>query len=115
MKDFGLGIDQRHFEADLYYAFSNIMIALRDGFLRELDNESYGMGGHIENFDRILRASDEKVWETLVLEAQVTHQFYSLRWFMLLMCQEFDLACTIRLWDGLLAAEGPQDQEADQF
>ena len=97
----------------MYLAFSNIMTHLRDGFLRELANEAYGMGGHIANFDNILRASDEAVWVTLVLDAQVTHQFYSLRWFMLLMCQECDLASTIRLWDGLLAAEGPRIEKDD--
>ena len=59
---------------------------LRDGFLRELDNEDYGIKGHIDHFDRILHVSDEKVWETLVQEAAVTHSFYCLRWFMLLMC-----------------------------
>ena len=37
----------------------------------------------------------------------MTHQFYTLRWFMLLMCQEYELLCVLRLWDTLVAAEGP--------
>ena len=45
---------------------SSLMKYLRDGFLRELDNEDYGIKGHIEHFDRILHVSDEKVWEILV-------------------------------------------------
>ena len=34
---------------------------------------------------------------------QVNHQFYCLRWFMLLLCQEFNMDNSIRLWDTLLA------------
>jgi hypothetical protein len=34
---------------------------------------------------------------------QVNHQFYSLRWFMLLLCQEFNMEDSIRLWDTLLS------------
>lgn len=33
------------------------------------------------------------------------HQFYSMKWFMLLMCQEFNITDSLRLWDTLLAAE----------
>jgi hypothetical protein len=36
---------------------------------------------------------------------EVTHSFYSMRWFMLLMCQEFNVPDTMRLWDSLLAAD----------
>ena len=86
LHNFGLGIDIRHFEADLFKAFSNIMVHLRDGFLRELDREACGMDGHVRRYDNILHASDEFVWDLLVNQAQVTHQFYCLRWFMLLMC-----------------------------
>ena len=34
---------------------------------------------------------------------QVNHQYYSLRWFMLLLCQEFNMPSSIRLWDTLLS------------
>ena len=34
---------------------------------------------------------------------QIDHRFYSLRWFMLLLCQEFNMLDTIRLWDTLLS------------
>lgn len=33
---------------------------------------------------------------------------------MLLMCQEFNLGCTMRLWDTLLAAEGPPAPATDE-
>ena len=51
--------------------------------------------------------ADYKLWDAISNKAQVTHQFYSLSWFMLLMCQEFELLAVLRLWDTLMAAEGP--------
>ena len=30
------------------------------------------------------------------------------------MCQEFNLSCTLRLWDTLLAAEGPEPSAIDE-
>ena len=30
---------------------------------------------------------------------------------MLLMCQEFELLCVLRLWDTLMAAEGPDTSQ----
>ena len=40
-------IEPKYNEASLFHAFSNIMIDLRDGFLRELDKEESGISGHI--------------------------------------------------------------------
>ena len=100
-------IDFMHFEADVFSAFSSVMADLRDGFIRELDKEASGLQGHIQHFDRVLRVVDQPVWSQIAEEAQVSHQFYTLRWFMLLMCQEFELLCVLRLWDTLTAAEGP--------
>lgn len=96
-----------HFEADVFSAFSSVMADLRDGFIRELDKEASGLQGHIQHYDRVLRVVDPAVWCEIAEEAQVNHQFYTLRWFMLLMCQEFELLCVLRLWDTLVAAEGP--------
>ena len=84
-----------------------MMAELRDGFLRELDKEASGIQGHIFHYDKILRMVDNQLWSAIAQKAQVTHQFYSLSWFMLLMCQEFELLCVLRLWDTLMAAEGP--------
>jgi hypothetical protein len=100
-------IDFMHFEADVFSAFSSVMADLRDGFIRELDKEASGLEGHLHHYDRVLRVADQRVWSEIAEAACVTHQFYTLRWFMLLMCQEFELLCVLRLWDTLAAAEGP--------
>ena len=36
-------IPTKYHESDLFFSFSNIMIELRDGFLRELDKEKNGI------------------------------------------------------------------------
>lgn len=63
----------KSFEADVFKAFTNIMVDLRDGFLRELDRESSGLDGHIIHFDRVLHVLDQKTWSLIVEEAQVSH------------------------------------------
>jgi TBC1 domain family member 13 len=95
-------IPMKYTESDAFFAFSNIMIQLRDGFLRELDKESNGIQGRIKQFSEIMKAVEPHAHRTIEGN-QVDHQFYSLRWFMLLLCQEFDMSMAIRLWDTLLA------------
>jgi hypothetical protein len=36
-------ISTKYHESDLFFSFSNIMIEMRDGFLRELDKEKNGI------------------------------------------------------------------------
>ena len=92
-------------EADLFCAFSNIMVDLRDMFLRELDHERSGLDGHIQDYVLILSSTDDQLY-SIIEENQVPHQFYCMKWFMLLMCQEFNITDSLRLWDTLLSAEG---------
>lgn len=40
-------IESVYNESNIFHAFSNIMVDLRDGFLRELDKEESGINGHI--------------------------------------------------------------------
>ena len=41
-------IPKKYFESDVFFSFSNIMVELRDGFLRELDKEKTGIQGRIK-------------------------------------------------------------------
>jgi hypothetical protein len=78
------------------------MTEIRDGFIRDLDQEESGITGKVATFAAILKQLDPRVYNNLE-EQGVNHQFYSLRWFMLLMCQEFDMSNVIRLWDSLFS------------
>jgi len=70
--------------------------------LRELDKEQSGINGKVYTYSKILKSVDPMVYEHLELHS-VNHNFYALRWVMLLMCQEFDMANVIRLWDTLFS------------
>lgn len=55
----------KSFESDVFKAFTNLMVDLRDGFLRELDRESSGLDGHINHYDRVLHVLDEETWNLI--------------------------------------------------
>ena len=46
---------------------------------------------------------------SIMNECDLNHQFYTLRWFMLLLCQDLGINDSMRLWDSLLSAEGTED------
>jgi len=48
----------KYLESDLFFCFNNLMIEIRDGFMRELDEESSGISGKVRSFANILRAID---------------------------------------------------------
>ena len=70
--------------------------------MRDLDKEKNGIDGKCKAMLSILKSVDYEVWVKLEQE-RVNPQFYALRWLMLLMCQEFDMANCVRLWDTLFA------------
>lgn len=78
-------IENKYLESDLFFCFTNLMIEVRDGFLRELDKEKSGIAGRINAFQKILKVVEPKVYKNLN-EQGVNPQFYALRWVMLLMC-----------------------------
>jgi hypothetical protein len=47
-------IANEYLESDLFFCFNNLMIEIRDGFLRELDKEKSGITGRVETFSKIL-------------------------------------------------------------
>ena len=95
-------IPVQNLESDLFFCFTNLMTEIRDGFIREMDQEQSGITGKVAEFAAILKVIDPQVFANLE-EQQVNHQFYSLRWLMLLMCQEFDMSNVISLWDTLFS------------
>ena len=95
-------ISTEYLESDVFFCFSNLMSEIKDGFMRDLDKEKNGIDGKCRAMLSILKTVDYQVWCKLEQE-RVNPQFYALRWLMLLMCQEFDMANCVRLWDTLFA------------
>ena len=58
-------ISNSYLESDLFFCFNNLMIEIRDGFLRELDREKSGISGKVKTYSNILREVDEAVYNNL--------------------------------------------------
>jgi len=69
----------------MFFCFNNLMIEIRDGFLRELDRESSGITGKVYIYAKILKQVDPLVYQHLEANG-MNHSFYALRWVMLLLC-----------------------------
>ena len=52
-------------ESDLFFSFSNIMVEMRDGFLRELDKEKNGIQGRIKMFGDIMKVVEPHAYYTI--------------------------------------------------
>ena len=90
------------FESDLFFCFNKIMSEIMDGFIRTMDSETTGINGRVKEFEFLFSQIDPELHAHLE-EQGLNPQFYSLRWLMLMLSQEFALENVIRLWDTLLA------------
>ena len=89
-------------EVDAFYCFSNLMSEAKENFVKALDNTDSGIKFRITALNNLLRRVDQGVWQHL-RNLSVNPQYYSLRWLMLMLTQEFQLVDVLRLWDSLLS------------
>jgi len=92
----------KYHESDTFWCFSKLMTEVRDGFMRTLDHEETGIKGQILTYALMLKKVDPELYDYME-QIGINHQFYSLRWLMLLLSQEFSMPNVIRLWDTLLS------------
>lgn len=93
---------KKYIESDSFFCFSILMGEIKDGFIRSLDNSSAGIKARIQSFYEILQRLEPEISKHFD-DMQVHPQFYSLRWLMLLLTQEFQISDVLRLWDSLLS------------
>ena len=62
----------QYLESDLFFCFSNLMSELKDGFLRELDQEESGLNGKCKAIEDIVRVVDPLVYTKLMSEKVTT-------------------------------------------
>jgi hypothetical protein len=55
----------QHAEADTYFCFVTLMSELRDLFLENMDDTSYGIQGRIEQLSSIVRRADTPLFDRL--------------------------------------------------
>jgi len=89
-------------EADSYFCFSRLMIDLQGSFLEKFDDTNGGIQQRIQYLNNTLQRTDRKLWEYLE-KYNVSPQYYSLRWLMLLLTQEFEMNEVLQLWDILFS------------
>lgn len=65
-------IPSMYHESDLFFSFSNIMVELRDGFLRELDKEQNGIQGRIKKYSDIMKVVEPHAYHSIEIN-QVNH------------------------------------------
>jgi TBC1 domain family member 13 len=58
-------ISQKYLESDLFFCFNNLMIEIRDGFMRELDREASGISGRVQSYANLLKEVDPLVYRNL--------------------------------------------------
>ena len=90
-------------EADAFYCFMKLMEGgVKDSFMGNLEQANHGIQIRIKCLNELLKKVDKVVWAHLEKYA-VNPQFYSLRWLLLLLTQEFELSDVLILWDALLS------------
>jgi hypothetical protein len=89
-----------HAEADSYYCFLALMEELKESFIQKFTDKGVGIQARIQAMDNLLKKVDKELWDYLN-KYGVQSYLYSLRWLMLLLTQEFELAEILRLWDTL--------------
>lgn len=93
-----------HAESDAFFCFTNVMASLMDRFNKTVDDSSIGIMAAVNDMNALLQSLDPQLAEHMKLLG-VDARFYAFRWLTLLLCQEFELPDTIRLWDTLFADE----------
>lgn len=95
-------IFRKNAEIDTFFCFTLIMGEIKDGFIRNFDQAPSGLKGRIQELNDLLKRVNKELWEHLEYE-KVNPFYYSLRWIMLLLTQEFEMNSSLRLWDSLLS------------
>lgn len=91
-----------HAEADAFYCFTNLMIHIRDNFMKIYDNSEFGILVRMQRFLMLLKKIDHDI-HYLFEKQKVKPEFYAFRWLTLLLSQEFRLPDVLRIWDSLFA------------
>jgi len=99
-------------EADAFFCFSMLMAEVRDLFTHQLDSSEQGIIGKMETLGKVLHRVDPVLAKHLLENLHLETSLYSLRWFTTLLCREFPLPDTIRLWDGLFSEDPVRRMDA---
>ena len=92
-------------EADTFWLFNALIGGddMRDVFISGFDEHDTGIHGRLITMQQLLQRHDPEVSEHLQ-EIGIEVSYYAIRWWTTLLCREFLLPDTIRLWDSMFAS-----------
>ena len=92
-------------EADTFWLFNALIGGddMRDVFISGFDEHDTGIHGRLITMQQLLQRHDPEVSEHLQ-DLGIEISFYAIRWWTTLLCREFLLPDTIRLWDSMFAS-----------
>jgi Rab-GTPase-TBC domain len=90
-------------EADTYWLLNSLLGDMRDVFISGFDEHDTGIQGRLMAMQALLHRHDPEVAEHLQ-DLGIEISFYAIRWWTTLLCREFLLPDTIRLWDSMFAS-----------
>ncbi|CAF0995814.1 unnamed protein product [Adineta ricciae] len=93
---------REHAEADAFYCFTNLMIHIRDNFMKIYDHSEFGILVRMQRLLMLLKRTESDIYY-LFEKQKIKPEFYAFRWLTLLLSQEFRLPDVLRIWDSLFA------------
>lgn len=90
-------------EADTYWLLNSLLGEMRDVFISGFDHQDTGIQGRLVAMKTLLHRHDPEVAEHLQ-DLGIEISFFAIRWWTTLLCREFLLPDTIRLWDSMFAS-----------
>ncbi len=89
-------------ESDAFFVFESLMVELKDWFNSKMDHEPTGVRAQLKHIAELVERNKKKVW-AVIQDKGVDITIFTIRWQMLLLCQDFLMPEVTRLWDSLLS------------
>ena len=89
-------------ESEAFFCFTLLMGDIQDGFIGSFDSSNFGLNSKVKQLDSLLNLADPAIWKHLN-DLGISPEFYSIRWILLMLTQEFELGDVLILWDSLFA------------
>jgi len=96
------------YEADTYWCFSSLMDMIKFTYKKSEDDKDRGLFKKVYLLKLALKSFDPNLYK-LIEDKKIDVGIFSMRWFILLFCQDFTLPDVIRIWDILLFIEDDTD------
>jgi hypothetical protein len=88
-------------EAECFYCFENLMLEIKEIFLKEKDHTSTGIHARINKIDGMLELVEPDLYFHFH-EQNLHTEYFAFRWLTLFFTQEFNMADILRIWDCIL-------------